>query len=67
MVVAAVLVANSEDSRKPVPPLTLDETIEKVRMAGNGWISRDPERIALAYSPTASGEIGNWSAGRTVT
>lgn len=33
-----------------VPPFTLETAAQKVRMAEDGWNSRDPERVALAYS-----------------
>jgi nuclear transport factor 2 (NTF2) superfamily protein len=33
------------------PPFTRDSAIEKVRLAEDGWNSRDPERVSLAYSP----------------
>lgn len=33
-----------------VPPFTRDTAIAKVRMAENGWNSRDAERVALAYT-----------------
>jgi len=36
--------------RPPLPPFTLDTAIQKVRLAEDGWNSRDPERVALAYS-----------------
>jgi nuclear transport factor 2 (NTF2) superfamily protein len=29
----------------------MDSAIEKVRLAEDGWNSRDPDRVALAYSP----------------
>ena len=32
------------------PPFNLDTAIQKVRTAEDAWNSRDPERIALAYS-----------------
>jgi nuclear transport factor 2 (NTF2) superfamily protein len=38
-------------SRPPLPPFTIDTAIEKVRLAEDGWNSRDPEKVALAYSP----------------
>ena len=38
-------------SRPPVPPFTLETAIQKVRMAEDGWNSRDPSRVALAYTP----------------
>jgi uncharacterized protein len=38
-------------SRPPLPPFVLETAIEKVRMAEDAWNTRDPERVALAYSP----------------
>lgn len=37
----------------PLPPFTRDSAIQKVRLAEDGWNTRDPERVALAYSPDA--------------
>jgi nuclear transport factor 2 (NTF2) superfamily protein len=36
--------------RPPLPPFTRDTAIQKVRMAEDAWNTRDPERVALAYS-----------------
>jgi nuclear transport factor 2 (NTF2) superfamily protein len=36
--------------RPPLPPFTLETATQKVRMAEDAWNSRDPERVALAYS-----------------
>ncbi|MEV6406442.1 nuclear transport factor 2 family protein [Streptomyces bobili] len=36
--------------RPPVPPFTRETAIEKVRLAEDGWNTRDPERVALAYT-----------------
>lgn len=36
--------------RPPLPPFTRETAIEKVRLAENGWNSRDPEKVALAYT-----------------
>jgi uncharacterized protein len=33
-----------------VPPFTREIAVQKVRLAEDGWNSRDPERVALAYS-----------------
>lgn len=33
------------------PPFTLDTAVAKVRAAEDAWNSRDPDRVALAYSP----------------
>lgn len=37
-------------SRPPLPPFTKESAIEKVRLAEDGWNSRDPARVALAYT-----------------
>ena len=40
-----------KNSRPPLPPFTRPEqAMEKVRLAEDGWNSRDAERVALAYS-----------------
>jgi len=38
-------------SRPPLPPFTRESAIQKVRLAEDGWNSRDPEKVALAYAP----------------
>lgn len=37
-------------SRPPLPPFTRESAIEKVRLAEDGWNSRDPAKVALAYT-----------------
>jgi nuclear transport factor 2 (NTF2) superfamily protein len=37
--------------RPLAPPFTRDSAAQKVRMAEDGWNSRDPERVSLAYTP----------------
>lgn len=39
------------NTRPPVPPFTRETAIQKVRLAEDGWNSRDPQKVALAYSP----------------
>lgn len=39
------------ESRPPLPPFTLESAIQKVRAAEDGWNSRDPHKVALAYTP----------------
>ena len=41
----------STESRPPIPPFTRETAIQKVRGAEDGWNTRDPERVALAYKP----------------
>ena len=36
--------------RPPVPPFTRESAIQKIRMAEDGWNSRDPERVSLVYT-----------------
>jgi len=37
-------------TRPPLPPFTKDTAIQKVRAAEDGWNSRNPEQVSLAYS-----------------
>lgn len=37
-------------ARPPLPPFTPETAAQKVRLAEDGWNSRDPERVALAYT-----------------
>jgi nuclear transport factor 2 (NTF2) superfamily protein len=37
-------------ARPPLPPFTRETAEKKVRMAEDAWNSRDPERVALAYT-----------------
>ncbi len=39
-----------QTSRPPLPPFTLETAIQKVRLAEDGWNSRDPDKVALAYA-----------------
>lgn len=37
--------------RAPLPPFSHEEAVKKVRMAENAWNSRDPAKVAQAYTP----------------
>ena len=37
-------------SRPPLPPFTMETALQKVRLAEDGWNTRDPARVALAYT-----------------
>lgn len=39
------------ETRPPCPPFTAETAAQKVRAAEDGWNSRDPARVALAYTP----------------
>ena len=38
------------NARPPFPPFDRDSAIKKVRLAEDGWNSRDPGKVALAYA-----------------
>lgn len=38
-------------TRPPTPPFTREDAVAKVRAAEDGWNTRDPQRVALAYTP----------------
>jgi nuclear transport factor 2 (NTF2) superfamily protein len=38
-------------TRPPVPPFTRETAVQNVRLAEDGWNSRDPEKVSLAYTP----------------
>ena len=40
----------TEPQRPPLPPFSLEDAVLKVRKAEDAWNSRDPERVAPAYS-----------------
>jgi nuclear transport factor 2 (NTF2) superfamily protein len=39
------------ESRPPFPPYTAETAAQKARGAENAWNTRDPGRVALAYTP----------------
>jgi uncharacterized protein len=41
---------NKAMSRPPLPPFTAETAAQKVRMAEDAWNSRDPAKVALAYT-----------------
>ena len=43
----------SEQPRPPFPPFTQETAIQKARLAEDGWNSRDPQRVSLAYTPNS--------------
>ena len=38
------------DTRPPTPPFSREDAIKKVRAAEDGWNTRDPQRVAQAYT-----------------
>jgi nuclear transport factor 2 (NTF2) superfamily protein len=40
----------SEAPRPPLPPFTRETAMQKVRMAEDAWNTRDPQRVAGAYT-----------------
>jgi nuclear transport factor 2 (NTF2) superfamily protein len=41
----------ANEARPPLPPFTLETAKTKIRAAEDGWNSRNPEKVSLAYSP----------------
>lgn len=41
---------SNEPSRPPLPPFTLESATEKVRLAEDGWNTRDAEKVSLTYT-----------------
>ena len=39
------------EQRPPLPPFTRETAEQKVRAAEDGWNSRDPQKVSLAYTP----------------
>lgn len=39
-----------QEARPPLPPFDMGSAIKKVRLAEDAWNSRDPQRVALAYT-----------------
>lgn len=39
-----------DQNRPPLPPFNLESASQKVRLAEDGWNSRDPVRVAQAYT-----------------
>lgn len=38
------------EKRHPLPPFTLDTARQKVQIAEDAWNTKDPEKVALAYT-----------------
>lgn len=45
---------STTETRPPLPPFDRASAILKVRLAEDGWNTRNPEKISLAYSPDSS-------------
>ncbi|HKB81939.1 MAG TPA: nuclear transport factor 2 family protein [Burkholderiales bacterium] len=42
--------SSNPNVRPPLPPFTRESALQKVRLAEDGWNSRDPERVSLVYT-----------------
>ncbi len=42
--------SSNPNVRPPRPPFTRESALQKVRLAEDGWNSRDPERVSLVYT-----------------
>ncbi|HSE22199.1 MAG TPA: nuclear transport factor 2 family protein [Pyrinomonadaceae bacterium] len=50
MMIETQVSKTTELTRPPLPPFSLDTAVQKVRLAEDGWNTRDPNKVALAYS-----------------
>ena len=39
------------ETRPPLPPFTLETARQKARAAEDGWNTREPQRVSMAYTP----------------
>jgi uncharacterized protein len=44
------LIDQPMETKPPLPPFTLETAIAKVQAAEDAWNTRDPDRVALAYT-----------------
>lgn len=42
------------NTRPPAPPFTAETAAQKVRLAEDGWNSRDPQKVSQAYTPDST-------------
>jgi uncharacterized protein len=42
------------ETRPPIPPFTAETAAQKVQAAEDAWNTRDPERVASAYTPDSA-------------
>jgi hypothetical protein len=42
--------ADAQQARPPLPPFTAESAAQKARLAEDAWNTRDPARVALAYT-----------------
>jgi hypothetical protein len=45
-----IMAAATTPTRPPLPPFTRDSAMQKVRLAEDAWNTRDPAKVALAYT-----------------
>jgi uncharacterized protein len=43
--------STTTETRPPLPPFTRETAIQKVRLAEDGWNTRDAAKVSLAYTP----------------
>jgi nuclear transport factor 2 (NTF2) superfamily protein len=42
--------SSTESPRPPLPPFDAQTAAQKVRMAEDAWNTREPQRVAMAYT-----------------
>jgi len=44
------VIVGEGSTRPPLPPFTRETAVQKIRLAEEGWNSRNPEKVSLAYA-----------------
>ena len=39
-----------EEKKYPIPPFSLEDAKKKIQMAEDGWNSKDPKKVSMAYT-----------------
>ena len=45
--------STTENPRPPFPPFNAESAAKKIRLAEDAWNTREPERVAVAYTPAS--------------
>ena len=48
------IMTQKDPVRAPIPPFSYDDAVQKVRIAENAWNTRNPDKVAMAYTPDTS-------------
>ena len=52
-----IMATATTPARPPFPPFTRDSAVQKVRLAEDAWNTRNPAKVALAYTIERHGQF----------